>query len=137
MPTAKPTVVLWLRAAPAERSVRQQEQTVSIKRFGEDLITLQQRIDAEKLARDAELNTLRGEVHDALGNRNLGDEQFRVRVGLLSVTCTCIVYLEQPRSRMWAVHLPLHSIGQCVLCTILAGHQWGAHEPRVVVDVCP
>mmetsp|Transcript_6999 Transcript_6999/g.11898 ORF Transcript_6999/g.11898 Transcript_6999/m.11898 type:complete len:262 (-) Transcript_6999:715-1500(-) len=64
-------------ALDEERNLRQTEQTGSIKRFGEDLITLQQRIDAEKMGREAELNTLRGEIHDVLGNRNVMDEQFK------------------------------------------------------------
>lgn len=64
-------------ALDEERTLRQQEQTVSIKRVGEDLITLQQRIDGEKLSREAELNTLRGEIHEVLGNKNMADEQFK------------------------------------------------------------
>ena len=80
----------------AERSVRVQEQAVGMKRFGEDLITLQQRIDAEKLARDAEVSSLRAEVHDVLGNRNASDEQFRVSAGWQAGTHTqtcCRVYV--------------------------------------------
>lgn len=36
---------------PVERTLRVQEQSISLKRFGEDLMTIQQRIDAEKLSR--------------------------------------------------------------------------------------
>ncbi|GFH27138.1 uncharacterized protein HaLaN_25410, partial [Haematococcus lacustris] len=64
-------------ALDEERSVRVTEQTVSIKRFGEDLITLQQRIEAEKLNRDSELGALRSEIHDVLGNRSANDEHFK------------------------------------------------------------
>lgn len=31
------------------------------------------------MGREAELNSLRGEIHDVLGNRNMLDEQFKVR----------------------------------------------------------
>ncbi len=93
--------VLWgvCRATPAERALRQQEQTVSIKRFGEDLITLQQRIDGEKLSRESELNALRGEIHDVLGNRNLSDEQFKVRPGV--PPCPPPPLVRRAASRTW------------------------------------
>ena len=32
-----------------ERNSRMQDQTISLKRFGEDLVTIQQRVDQEKL----------------------------------------------------------------------------------------
>jgi hypothetical protein len=42
-----------------------------------------QRLDAEKLARDAEIGSLRTEVHDVLGNRSASDDQFKVRTSWL------------------------------------------------------
>ena len=54
-----------------------QDQSISLKRFGEDLISIQQRVDQEKLIKDAELSGLRAEIHEALGNRNMSDEQFK------------------------------------------------------------
>ncbi len=74
---------------------------MSIKRFGEDLITLQQRIDTEKLVREADLNALRGEIHEALGNRNLSDEQFKVRH--IVPMCVCA----RARAFACATHLVL------------------------------
>lgn len=54
-----------------------QDQSISLKRFGEDLVSIQQRVDQEKLIKDAELSGLRAEIHEALGNRNMSDEQFK------------------------------------------------------------
>ncbi|KAG1677714.1 hypothetical protein FOA52_001026 [Chlamydomonas sp. UWO 241] len=64
-------------ALDEERNNRVQDQSISLKRFGEDLIGLQSRLDQERLTRDAELSGLRSEVHEALGNRNVSDEQFQ------------------------------------------------------------
>lgn len=60
-----------------ERNSRVQEQTMSMKRVGEDLVLVSQRLEAEKAAREAELGALRSEVHDALGNRNSADDHFK------------------------------------------------------------
>ncbi|PNW80868.1 hypothetical protein CHLRE_07g332950v5 [Chlamydomonas reinhardtii] len=64
-------------AIDEERNGRVQEQTVSMKRVGEDLMLLSQRLDTEKNTRDSEVSALRAEVHDAIGNRNLADDQFK------------------------------------------------------------
>lgn len=37
-------------------------------------------VDSEKAAREAEMTTLRSEIHDVLGNRNLSDEKFQTLV---------------------------------------------------------
>mmetsp|Transcript_27178 Transcript_27178/g.69192 ORF Transcript_27178/g.69192 Transcript_27178/m.69192 type:complete len:278 (-) Transcript_27178:593-1426(-) len=64
-------------ALDEERTARVHEQSIGLKRFGEDLMTLQQRLDAEKLSRDAEVGGLRTEIHDVLGNRSASDDQFK------------------------------------------------------------
>mmetsp|Transcript_13822 Transcript_13822/g.24301 ORF Transcript_13822/g.24301 Transcript_13822/m.24301 type:complete len:265 (-) Transcript_13822:549-1343(-) len=64
-------------ALDEERNARLQEQTLSMKRVGEDLMIVQQKIEVEKSARESDVNQLRTEVHDVLGNRNLNDEQFK------------------------------------------------------------
>ncbi|GIL59437.1 hypothetical protein Vafri_14118 [Volvox africanus] len=64
-------------AIDEERNGRVQEQTVAMKRIGEDLMLLSQRLDIEKTSRETELSALRSEVHDAIGNRNLTDDQFK------------------------------------------------------------
>ncbi|GAX74372.1 hypothetical protein CEUSTIGMA_g1820.t1 [Chlamydomonas eustigma] len=66
-----------VQALDEERNSRIQEQSISLKRFGEDLLTIQQRVDQEKLVKDAELSGLRSEIHEALGNRNMADEHFK------------------------------------------------------------
>lgn len=66
-----------VQALDEERNSRVQEQAISLKRFGEDLITISQRVDQEKMMREGELSSLRSEVHEALGNRNVTDEQFK------------------------------------------------------------
>lgn len=42
--------LVWF-ALPAERNSRVQEQTLALKRVGEDLVTMAQKMDAEKVAR--------------------------------------------------------------------------------------
>ncbi|GFR51740.1 hypothetical protein Agub_g14186 [Astrephomene gubernaculifera] len=64
-------------AIDEERNGRVQEQTVSLKRVGEDLMVLSQRLDIEKTTRETEVSSLRSEVHDAIANRNMLDDQFK------------------------------------------------------------
>lgn len=64
-------------AIDEERNSRVQEQTVSLKRVGEDLVLVSQRLESEKSTRESEVAALRSEVHDALGNRNAADDQFK------------------------------------------------------------
>jgi hypothetical protein len=56
-------------------------ETKTVRQVGGDLLRLQERVDAEKAAREAELGQLRGEVHEVLGNRNVTDEKFQVGGG--------------------------------------------------------
>lgn len=60
-----------------ERNSRMQDQAVSLKRFGEDLVTIQHKVEQEKATRESEMSNLRSEIHEALGNRNLADEQYK------------------------------------------------------------
>lgn len=46
-----PTAACLACCHGAERNARMQDQTLSLKRFGEDLITIQQRVDQEKVVR--------------------------------------------------------------------------------------
>ena len=64
-------------ALDEERNSRMQDQAVSLKRFGEDLVTIQHKVEQEKATRESEMSNLRSEIHEALGNRNLSDEQFK------------------------------------------------------------
>ncbi|MEW5301329.1 MAG: hypothetical protein WDW36_004194 [Sanguina aurantia] len=63
-----------------ERNSRVQEQHLGLKRVGEDLLGLQQKVDVERIARETEVSSLRQEVHDVLGNRNTSDDQFKTAV---------------------------------------------------------
>ncbi|MEW5318305.1 MAG: hypothetical protein WDW38_009538 [Sanguina aurantia] len=63
-----------------ERNSRVQEQHLGLKRVGEDLLGLQQKMDVERIARETEVSNLRQEVHDVLGNRNTSDDQFKTAV---------------------------------------------------------
>lgn len=51
-----------------------------MRQVGADLLRLTERADAERAAREAELGSLRAEVHDALGARNAADEKFQAVV---------------------------------------------------------
>jgi len=64
-------------ALDEERNNRVQEQAISLKRFGEDLISIQQRVEQEKVVREADLGSLRAELHEVLGSRNIADDQFK------------------------------------------------------------
>ena len=54
-------------ALDEERNNRMQDQAVSLKRFGEDLVTIQHKVEQEKATRESELSNLRSEIHEALG----------------------------------------------------------------------
>ncbi|KAG1659271.1 hypothetical protein FOA52_008200 [Chlamydomonas sp. UWO 241] len=60
-----------------ERSNRTQEQATVLARFGEDIVAVQARLDKERATRDAELSSLRSEVHNVLGSHNEADAQFK------------------------------------------------------------
>ncbi|GBF88940.1 SF-assemblin [Raphidocelis subcapitata] len=67
-------------ALDEERVSRVEAETKTVRQVGADLLRLQERVDAEKGAREAELGQLRGEVHEVLGNRNVTDEKFQAVV---------------------------------------------------------
>lgn len=67
-------------ALEEERIQRMDAHGIALKRFGEDIFRVQEKIDGEKTIREAELAQLRSEIHDALGNRNISDEKFQAVV---------------------------------------------------------
>lgn len=53
-------------------------ETKTVRQVGADLLRLQERLDGERGAREAELGQLRSEIHEVLGARNAADEKFQV-----------------------------------------------------------
>lgn len=64
--------------ARAERVSRVEAETKTVRQVGADLLRLQERVEGERAARETEFGTLRAEVHEVLGSRNLSDEKFQV-----------------------------------------------------------
>lgn len=62
----------------SERVCRVEAESKTVRQVGADLLRLQERLEAEKGAREGELGALRAEVHDVLANRNVTDEKFQV-----------------------------------------------------------
>jgi SF-assemblin/beta giardin len=50
-----------------ERVARLEREAQTLKRIGDDMFRLTERLDAEKNVRDAEMAQIRSEVHEALG----------------------------------------------------------------------
>jgi hypothetical protein len=65
-----------------ERVSRVEAETKTVRQVGSDLLRLQERLESDKAARDAEMGQLRGELHEVLGNRNVTDEKFQVGRGV-------------------------------------------------------
>jgi len=67
-------------ALDEERISRMDAESKILKQIATDVFRVQEKIDTEKAAREAELATLRSEIHEVLGNRNLSDEKFQTLV---------------------------------------------------------
>ncbi|KAI8470508.1 MAG: striated microtubule associated system I fiber component [Monoraphidium minutum] len=67
-------------ALDEERVGRVESETKVVRQVGADLLRLQERLEGEKGAREAELGSLRSEIHEVLGNRNVTDEKFQAVV---------------------------------------------------------
>ena len=64
----------------AERVSRLEREAQTLKRVGEDIFRLQERIESEKAHREASLHSLQSEVNELAGGRSLGDEKFQALV---------------------------------------------------------
>lgn len=67
-------------AIDEERVARVEMETKTVRQVGQDLLRLQERLETEKTARESDVNQLRSEVHEVLGNRNMTDEKFQAVV---------------------------------------------------------
>jgi len=67
-------------ALDEERISRMDAESKILKQIATDVFRVQEKIDTEKGTREAELATLRSEIHEVLGNRNLSDEKFQTLV---------------------------------------------------------
>eukprot|EP00877_Chromochloris_zofingiensis_P007535 jgi/Chrzof1/3034/Cz12g09040.t1 len=80
-------------ALDEERVARVDMETKTVRQVGQDLLRLQDKVETEKAARmlthqsfayvsyrEGDLNQLRSEIHEVLGNRNVTDEKFQAVV---------------------------------------------------------
>eukprot|EP00878_Enallax_costatus_P042714 GHUV01050165.1.p1 GENE.GHUV01050165.1~~GHUV01050165.1.p1 ORF type:complete len:322 (+),score=61.78 GHUV01050165.1:181-1146(+) len=67
-------------AIDEERVARVETETKTVRQVGQDMLRLQERLEAEKATRDGDINQLRSEIHEVLGNRNVSDEKFQAVV---------------------------------------------------------
>ncbi|KAF6256136.1 striated microtubule associated system I fiber component [Scenedesmus sp. NREL 46B-D3] len=67
-------------AIDEERVARVEMETKTVRQVGQDLLRLQERLEAEKSTRDGDVNQLRAEIHEVLGNMNISDEKFQAVV---------------------------------------------------------
>eukprot|EP00775_Hariotina_reticulata_P010153 gene10153-10311_t len=67
-------------AVDEERVARVEMETKTVRQVGQDLLRLQDRLEGEKATRDSDINQLRSEIHEVLGNRNISDEKFQAVV---------------------------------------------------------
>ena len=58
---------------------RLEREAQTLKRVGEDIFRLQERLEKEKSNREASMHSLQSEVNEMAGGRNLSDEKFQVR----------------------------------------------------------
>ena len=63
-----------------ERVARLEREAQTLKRVGEDVLRLQERIETEKSNREAALHSLQSELNEMAGGRNLSDEKFQALV---------------------------------------------------------
>ena len=61
-----------------ERVSRLEREAQTLKRVGEDIYRLQERIEQEKAQREGSLHSLQSEINEIAGGRNLSDEKFQV-----------------------------------------------------------
>ena len=59
---------------------RLEREAQTLKRVGEDIFRLQERLEKEKANREASMHSLQSEVNEMAGGRNLSDEKFQVSV---------------------------------------------------------
>lgn len=63
-----------------ERVSRLEREAQTLKRVGEDIFRLQERIEKEKSNREASLHSMQSELNEMAGGRNLSDEKFQALI---------------------------------------------------------
>jgi len=63
-----------------EKVSRLEREAQTLKRVGEDVFRLQERIEQEKSQREAALHSMQSELNEVAGGRNLSDEKFQALI---------------------------------------------------------